>query len=51
MLRKMIINLFAGGLFMVFAVGESYAQVTSRTDWSLKYVALMVFGKGTVCDI
>ena len=29
MLRKMTINLFAGELFMVFAVGESYARVTS----------------------
>ena len=29
MLRKMMINLFAGGLFMVFAVGESYARVTT----------------------
>ena len=29
MLRRMTINLYAGGLFMVIALGESYAQVTS----------------------
>ncbi len=35
MLSKRIINVFAGGLVMLFAVGESYAQVTKRTGWSL----------------
>ncbi len=39
------------GLLTVFAVGESFAQVTSRTGWSLKYGDLMVFGEGTGCDI
>ena len=29
MLSKMIVNLFAGRLFVVFAVGESYARVTT----------------------
>jgi len=50
MLRKTILICFAG-LLMVFAVGECYAQVIPHTGWSLKYVALMVVGKGTVCDI